>query len=98
MCRLQFSPKDVDTITQRLEGVETDAHRKDYFQQQSVRLPAEESIRKGGDKEIVILEYPQNQQVYDDVQDIGRLCLPGDIPILFNGQPAGITEQRRKGK
>ena len=95
---LQFPPKYVDTITQRLERVETDADRKNYFQQQTVRLPAEESIRKGGDKEVVILEYPQNQQVDDDVQDVGRLRLPRCIPVLFNGQPAGITEQRRKGK
>ena len=97
-CRLQLSTIHVDTVAQRLERVEADADGKDRLEKQTVRLPAEERIRKGGDEEIVILENAQNQQVDDDVQHIGRLRLPGRIPIFLDKQAAYVAEQRREGQ
>ena len=80
----QLAAIHVDGITERLESIETDANRQDHLQQQSVRLSTEESIRKGSDKEIVIFENAQNQQVKDDIDDVDRLRFPWFFLVLIN--------------
>ena len=82
----QLSAENVDGITQRLEGIETDTHGKDHLDQQSVRIPAQKRIGKGGHEEVVVLENAKYQQVNDDIDDIHRLGPAGIVPILFNQQ------------
>ena len=93
---LQLSAVYVDRITQCLESIETNAHGKDYLNQQSGRIPAQERISKGGDEKVVILENSKNQQVNYDVNDIHRLGLAGIVPTLFNQQTRPETARGRE--
>ena len=56
----------IDAVTEGLEGVETDAHGQNHFQQKPVRGDVEQ-LGELGDEEVIVLENGQYQQVEDDV-------------------------------
>ena len=64
--RLNLAAIDIDGVGKRLERVERDADGKYHLEQQALRGNVEQ-LRELGDKEVVVLEDGQNQEIKDDV-------------------------------
>ena len=64
--RLNLAAIDIDGIRKRLECVERDADGKYHLEQKPIGGNVEQ-LRELGDKEVVVLEDGQNQQIQDDV-------------------------------
>ena len=92
--RFHFPTKNINTVTECLEGIKTDSDRKNNPQKQSVRSPSEKQFGKRGGEEVIILEDTKNKQIDDDVFDTDCLCPFRRAAELFEKEAGKIATKR----
>ena len=90
---LKFSAIHVDAVAQRLEGVETDAHRQDKVKQKAVGVAVEKQAGKGLGEEIVVFEQAEDAEVENDVGNVYHLGC-GLLPVALDEQSTAPAAQR----
>jgi len=82
--RLYFPAIDINRVGEGLEGIEGDTYWKDDIDKQGVSREMEE-LAKFRNKEVVIFESGENQQVDDDVEGSPQFSLlSGRCQIAVN--------------